>query len=125
MEFASDRALKPLSYDLLMVDNSRTGGGQNKGGFNGAKRRAVTALLERAHAEATRLRRHGQLRDCRTTGEWFACTAERAIDAVRNAIQSPRLAAASSDEMDTLDLAATRKTLGLTNRNGNAHGIDA
>jgi DNA-binding XRE family transcriptional regulator len=47
-------------------------------------------------------------------GEWFACAATRAIDAVRRAIQDQNLAAVLSDEVEILDLVATRKSLGLT-----------
>src|SRR5262249_42300309 len=39
------------------TDNGRAAGGQNKGGFAGARRRAQTALLARARAEERRLRR--------------------------------------------------------------------
>lgn len=41
-------------------DNGRAGGGQNKTGFNAAKRRACETLLELAEAEAHRLRRAGR-----------------------------------------------------------------
>lgn len=42
------------------IDNGRTGGGQNKTGFNGAKRRACKLILDRAAAEAARLARRGK-----------------------------------------------------------------
>src|SRR5262249_7846697 len=41
-------------------DNGRSGGGQNKTGFNGAKRRAIKTLLNCAATEARALRRNGQ-----------------------------------------------------------------
>jgi site-specific recombinase XerD len=42
------------------VDNGRTSGGPNRTGFNAAKRRACTAILEHAATEEARLRRRGQ-----------------------------------------------------------------
>lgn len=41
------------------IDNGRSGGGQNKGGFNAAKRRAADALIEAAGSEAAQLRKQG------------------------------------------------------------------
>jgi Phage integrase family len=42
------------------IDNGRTGGGQNKTGFNAAKRRAADALIAAGRTETAQLRKQGR-----------------------------------------------------------------